>query len=43
MIAAMKPGITINKLEGVAEEVYKKHGFHKEYPTKPLNEIFHLN
>jgi Xaa-Pro aminopeptidase len=31
VIAAMKPGMTISKLQGIAEEVYKKHGFHKEY------------
>jgi Xaa-Pro aminopeptidase len=31
VIAAMKPGVTIGKLQGIAEEVYKKHGFHKEF------------
>ena len=27
----MKPGTTINKLRDVAHEVYKKHGFEKEF------------
>ena len=31
IIAAMKPGATINKLRDVAHEVYKKHGFEKEF------------
>lgn len=31
VIAAMKPGVTIRKLQEIAEEVYKRHGFHKEY------------
>jgi len=31
VIAAMKPGVTINQLKGVAGEVYKKHGFAKEF------------
>lgn len=31
VIAAMKPGITSDKLQDIAEEVYKKHGFHKEF------------
>jgi Xaa-Pro aminopeptidase len=31
VIAAMKPGVTISKLQEIAEEVYKRHGFHKEY------------
>lgn len=31
MIAAMKPGITIRKLQDIAEEVYKKYGFLKEF------------
>lgn len=31
VIAAMKPGVTIANLQDVAEEVYKKHGFHKEF------------
>lgn len=31
VIAAMKPGVTINQLKDVADEVYKKHGFAKEF------------
>ena len=31
IIAAMKPGVTIKQLQDVAEEVYKKHGFVKEF------------
>jgi Xaa-Pro aminopeptidase len=31
IIAAMKPGVTINQLRDVAESVYKKHGFGKEF------------
>ncbi|HEX6284431.1 MAG TPA: aminopeptidase P N-terminal domain-containing protein, partial [Pyrinomonadaceae bacterium] len=29
VIAAMKPGVTINQLKDIAEGVYKKHGFEK--------------
>jgi Xaa-Pro aminopeptidase len=31
IIAAMKPGVTIAQLKDVADEVYKKHGFGKEF------------
>jgi Xaa-Pro aminopeptidase len=31
IIAAMKPGVTIARLKDVAEAVYKKHGFEKEF------------
>jgi Xaa-Pro aminopeptidase len=31
IIAAMKPGVTLNQLRDVAEEVYKKHGYDKEF------------
>ncbi|PYT04364.1 MAG: hypothetical protein DMF60_15590 [Acidobacteria bacterium] len=31
VIAAMKPGVTIGNLQDVAEEVYKIHGFYKEF------------
>jgi Xaa-Pro aminopeptidase len=31
IIAAMKPGVTIARLKDVAEEVYKRHGFHKQF------------
>ena len=31
IIAAMKPGVTISQLQDVAEAVYKKHGFNKEF------------
>ena len=31
VIAAMKPGVTIAKLQDIAEEVYKRHGFLKEF------------
>jgi Xaa-Pro aminopeptidase len=31
VIAAMKPGVTIPNLKNIAEEVYNKHGFHKEF------------
>ena len=31
IIAAMKPGVTLNQLRDVAEEVYKKHGYEKEF------------
>jgi Xaa-Pro aminopeptidase len=27
----MKPGLTVNNLKDIAEEVYRKHGFHKEF------------
>ena len=31
IITAMKPGVTIKQLQDVADEVYKKHGFGKEF------------
>jgi Xaa-Pro aminopeptidase len=31
IIAAMKPGVTINQLKDVAGDVYKKHGYEKEF------------
>jgi len=31
IIAAMKPGVTIRQLQDVAGEVYKKHGYEKEF------------
>lgn len=31
IIAAMKPGVSIAQLQDLAEGVYKKHGFHKEF------------
>ena len=31
VIAAMKPGVTINQLKDIAGDVYKKHGFEKEF------------
>jgi Xaa-Pro aminopeptidase len=31
VIAAMKPGVTINRLKEIAEEVYKRYGFLKEF------------
>ena len=31
VISAMKPGLTVNNLKDIAEEVYRKHGFHKEF------------
>lgn len=31
IIAAMKPGVTINQLRDAAEVVYKKHGFHQQF------------
>ena len=31
VIAAMKPGVTINQLKDIAGEVYKKQGFEKEF------------
>jgi Xaa-Pro aminopeptidase len=31
IIGAMKPGVTIKQLQDVAEAVYKKHGFQKEF------------
>ncbi len=31
VIAAMKPGVTINQLKDIAEGVYKKHGYEKEF------------
>ena len=31
IIAAMKPGVTITQLQDVAEAVYKKHGFGKQF------------
>jgi len=31
VIAAMKPGVTINQLRDIAEAVYKKHGYEKEF------------
>jgi Xaa-Pro aminopeptidase len=31
VIAAMKPGVTISRMQEIAEEVYKRHGFLKEF------------
>jgi Xaa-Pro aminopeptidase len=31
VIRAMRPGMTVKKLQDIAEEVYKRHGFHKEF------------
>ncbi|HKR14045.1 MAG TPA: Xaa-Pro peptidase family protein [Pyrinomonadaceae bacterium] len=31
IVAAMKPGVTLNQLRDVAGEVYKKHGYDKEF------------
>ena len=31
IITAMKPGVTLNQLKDIAEVVYKKHGFGKEF------------
>lgn len=31
IIAAMKPGVTINQLRDVAGEVYKRHGFYQQF------------
>jgi Xaa-Pro aminopeptidase len=31
IIAAMKPGATIGRMQDVAEEVYKKHGFRQQF------------
>ena len=31
IIAAMKPGVTLNQLKDVADVVYKKHGYGKEF------------
>ncbi|MGB7921886.1 MAG: Xaa-Pro peptidase family protein [Pyrinomonadaceae bacterium] len=31
VISAMKPGLTVDNLKDIAEEVYKKHGFGKEF------------
>jgi Xaa-Pro aminopeptidase len=31
LISAMKPGVTIVSLQDVAEGIYKRHGFHKEF------------
>jgi Xaa-Pro aminopeptidase len=31
IIAAMKPGVTIKQLQDIAGEVYKKHGYEKEF------------
>ena len=31
VIAAMKPGVAIAQLQDLAEGVYKRHGFHKEF------------
>lgn len=31
IIAAMKPGVTLNQLKDVAGEVYKRHGFEKQF------------
>ena len=33
IIGAMKPGVTINQLRDVAEVVYKKHGYEKEFKS----------
>ena len=31
IIAAIKPGATVNRLRDAAEAVYKKHGFHQQF------------
>ena len=31
VIAAMKPGVTLGQLQDLAEGVYRKHGYHKEF------------
>lgn len=31
VIAAMKPGVTIQRLQEIAEAEYKRHGFHREF------------
>jgi Xaa-Pro aminopeptidase len=31
IIAAMKPGVSIAQLQGAAEEVYKRHGFQRQF------------
>jgi Xaa-Pro aminopeptidase len=31
IIAAMKPGVTINQLKDIADAVYKKYGYEKEF------------
>jgi Xaa-Pro aminopeptidase len=31
IIGAMKPGATIKQMQDAAEEVYKRHGFHKQF------------
>lgn len=31
VIAAMKPGVTVKQMQDIAEEVYKQHGYQKEY------------
>lgn len=31
IISAMKPGVTINQLKEIADAVYKKHGYEKEF------------
>jgi Xaa-Pro aminopeptidase len=31
VIAAMKPGVTLGRMQDVAEEVYKKHGFRQQF------------
>jgi Xaa-Pro aminopeptidase len=31
IIAVMKPGVTVAQMQGAAEEVYKRHGFHQEF------------
>jgi Xaa-Pro aminopeptidase len=31
IIAAMKPGVKVTDLQAVAQQVYKKHGFEKEF------------
>ena len=31
VIAVMKPGATIKQMQDAAEEVYKRHGFHKQF------------
>src|SRR4051812_19896777 len=31
IIAAMKPGVTLGRMQDVAEEVYKKHGFRQQF------------
>lgn len=31
IVAAMKPGVTIRQMQDAAEEVYKRHGFHRQF------------